>query len=65
VTDQKQDDTQSDWEDEGGATAPEPKQRTEKGLEIPVPKRKDVRRVFEKAARSVSDPYSDSPASEK
>lgn len=26
-------------------------QRTEKGLEIPVPKRKDVMAVFEKAAK--------------
>jgi hypothetical protein len=29
----------------------EAKQRTEKGLEIPVPKRKDVFKVFERAAK--------------
>lgn len=33
---------ETDWEDEGGASQPEPKQRTSKGLEIPVPKRRDV-----------------------
>lgn len=37
----------------------EPKQRTEKGLEIPVPKRNDVLRVFEKASKPVSDPRND------
>jgi hypothetical protein len=31
------------------------KQATEKGLEIPVPKRKDVLDVFEKAAKPESD----------
>jgi hypothetical protein len=29
----------------------EPKQRTEKGLEIPIPKRKDVFEVLERAAK--------------
>jgi hypothetical protein len=33
---------QEDWDNEGGASAPEPTQKTPKGLEIPVPKRKDV-----------------------
>lgn len=33
---------------------PQPKQKTAKGLEIPVPKRKDVFEVFEKAARPES-----------
>lgn len=42
MTTKAQDDKQGDWEDEGGATAPEPKQTTPKGLEIPVPKRREV-----------------------
>lgn len=33
----------------------QPTQRTEKGVEIPVPERKDVLDVFEKAAKG-SDP---------
>jgi hypothetical protein len=33
---------QNDWENEGGASTPEPKQKTPKGLEIPIPKRKAV-----------------------
>ncbi|HUG64902.1 MAG TPA: hypothetical protein VMK83_06755 [Gaiellaceae bacterium] len=45
-----QDDEQGDWEDEGGASAPEPKQKTSKGLEIPVPKRKDVMDALGKVA---------------
>lgn len=36
----------------------EPKQQTGKGLEIPVPKRKDVFEVFEKASKPLSDPRS-------
>lgn len=38
----KAQDEQSNWEDEGGAAAPEPKQKTPKGLETPVPKRGEV-----------------------
>ena len=38
----KQDEQQNDWEDEGGATAPEPTQKTPTGLEIRVPKRREV-----------------------
>lgn len=33
----------------------EPKQKTRKGLEIPVPKRREVFEVFEKAAKTDSD----------
>jgi hypothetical protein len=36
------------WENEGGALGPEPKQTTPKGLEIPVPKRKDVMAALRK-----------------
>ncbi|MGH3007182.1 MAG: hypothetical protein ACRDOS_15010 [Gaiellaceae bacterium] len=42
MTDKLQEPAETDWEDEGGASRPEPKQRTSKGLEIPVPKRRDV-----------------------
>jgi hypothetical protein len=38
VTRDKQEASQADWEDEGGTLAPEPKQITPKGSEIPVPK---------------------------
>ena len=36
----------------------EPTQRTEKGYEIPVPKRDDVLRVFDKAAQPIDKPKS-------
>ena len=62
---QDADTTQGDWEDEGGALPPEPTQRTEKSLETPVPKRKAVLKVFEKAAKAVSGRGTDSPTSEK
>lgn len=39
-------DPHTDWEDEGGATAPEAKQTTPKGLEIPVPTRDEIMDVF-------------------
>ena len=42
MTAKKQEQQQSDWEDEGGSTAPEPRQKTPKGLEITVPKRREV-----------------------
>jgi hypothetical protein len=45
VTDKPQ---ETDWEDEGGAAEPEPKQKTPKGLEIPVPKRKELMDAFRK-----------------
>jgi hypothetical protein len=56
------DTTQGDWEDEGGPPLPEP---TQKSAELPVPKRKAVLRVFEKAAKAVSGRGTDSPTSEK
>lgn len=34
----------------------EPSQHTEQGYEIPVPKRDDVLRVFEKAAQPIDKP---------
>jgi hypothetical protein len=48
MSDQPQDPAQTDWESEGGAVAPEPKQMTPKGLEIPVPKRRDLMDSFRK-----------------
>ena len=48
VTGKPQDAPQTDWEDEGGSPAPEPKQTTPKGLEIPVPKRKELMDAFRK-----------------
>lgn len=53
MTDKKQDDQKTDWEDEGGATAQESKQTTPKGLEIPVPKRKDVDAALKKLVQPV------------
>ena len=44
----------------GGTLMPmpkkEPTQRTAKGYEIPVPKRDDVLRVFDKAAQPIDKP---------
>jgi len=51
-----QDPAQTDWEDEGGAAAPEPTQKTPKGLEIPVPKRRDLMDAFRKIIRPVKKP---------
>jgi hypothetical protein len=42
VAEDKQEASQADWENEGGTLAPEPKQKTPKGLEIRVPKRGEV-----------------------
>jgi hypothetical protein len=39
------------WRVAEEAAEVEPKQRTEKGLEIPVPKREEVFEVFEKSAK--------------
>jgi hypothetical protein len=44
-------DPQTDWEGEGGAVEPEPKQKTPKGLEIPVPKRSEIMDAFKKIIR--------------
>jgi hypothetical protein len=46
--DEAQDPSQADWEGEGGAMKPEPTQTTPKGLEIPVPKRRDLMDAFRK-----------------
>jgi hypothetical protein len=43
-----QDPSQTDWENEGGSAAPEPKQTTPMGLKIPVPKRRDLMDAFRK-----------------
>jgi len=48
-----------------GASPPEPTLRSETSLEIPVPKRMAVLKIFEKAAKAVSDRGTDSPTSEK
>jgi hypothetical protein len=50
VAEPTQDDAEGAWEDEGGAV-PEPKQTTPKGLQIPVPKRKDVLASLRKLVR--------------
>ena len=39
---------QNDWESEGGSVAPEPTQKTLKGLEIPVPARGSIFAAFKK-----------------
>jgi hypothetical protein len=50
VAEPTQEDSEGAWEDEGGAV-PEEKQTTPKGLEIPVPKRKDVLASLRKIIR--------------
>jgi len=40
---------------------PQPKQKTRKGLEIPIPKRKDVFEVFERAAKPLRPKRRGSP----
>ncbi len=52
MTGDKQEAPQTDWEDEGGTLAPEPKQTAPKGLEIPVP----TRREFKDALRKMFQP---------
>jgi anti-sigma regulatory factor (Ser/Thr protein kinase) len=48
-----------------GAPPAEPTQCTETRLETPAPKRMAVLKIFEKAAKAVSDRGTDSPTSEK
>lgn len=48
-----QDPSQTDWEGEGGASGPEPKQKTFKGHEIPVPKRDSIFAAFKKIIQPV------------
>ena len=47
----KPQDPEADWESEGGAVEQEPKQKTARGLEIPVPKRSEVMDAFKKILR--------------
>ena len=42
---------ETDWEDEGGAAAPEPKQETPKGSEIPLPTRESIFEAFRKIVK--------------
>jgi hypothetical protein len=42
---------QTDWENEGGSSAPEPKQVTKKGYEFPVPSRESIFAAFKKIAK--------------
>jgi hypothetical protein len=51
VPEETQDASQTDWEGEGGATKPEPKQTTPKGLEVPVPSRKSIFAAFKKITK--------------
>lgn len=57
MSSQRREPTQDDarslsrWENEGGASKREPTQKTPKGLEIPVPKRKDVLGALRRIAR--------------
>jgi hypothetical protein len=53
MTGDKQESAQTDWEGEGGASAPEPNQKTSKGLEIPVPKRRDLMDAFRKIVQPI------------
>lgn len=46
----------TDWEDEGGTSVPEPKQKTPKGLEIPVPTRESVFSALRNAIKPVKKP---------
>ena len=43
----------ADWEGEGGTPAPEPKQKTPRGLEIPLPKRESIFQAFRKVIKPV------------
>jgi hypothetical protein len=57
VSRRRQEPTQDDarslarWENEGGASKREPTRKTLKGLEIPVPKRKNVLDALRRIAR--------------
>ena len=44
--------SQRDWEDEGGAPAPEPKQTTPEGAEISIPKRREFKAALRKMFQS-------------
>jgi hypothetical protein len=51
MSDNEQERELEDWETEGGATEPEPKQKTLKGYEIPVPTREQVFDALRKVAK--------------
>lgn len=51
-----EDSAQADWEGEGGAPEPEPKQTTLKGQEIPVPERASIFAAFKKVIPPVRKP---------
>ena len=55
MTDKPQE-PEADWESEGGAVEQEPKQKTPKGLEIPVPKRESIFAALRKIAKPVKKP---------
>jgi hypothetical protein len=54
MTDKPQEPAQSSWEDEGGAPAPERKQKTSKGVGIPVPKWRVVMDALRRLVQRVS-----------
>jgi hypothetical protein len=54
--DKPQEPAETDWEDEGEASRPEPKQKTPKGLEIPVPKRRDVMDALRRLVQAEKKP---------
>ena len=47
---------EGDWEGEGGASAPEPKQETRKDVKPPVSKRRRIVQGFRRVLRSVRKP---------
>ncbi len=49
-------DPQTDWAGESGAPESEPQQKTPKGLEIPVPKRRDVMDALRKLVQPAKKP---------
>jgi len=56
MAEKPQEPEQNDWESEGGAVAPEPTQKTPKGLRIPVPTRKELLESFRKITKPVKKP---------
>jgi hypothetical protein len=47
---------ESDWEGEGGASAPEPKQETTGGVKTHVSKRRRIVQVFRRVVQAVRKP---------
>jgi hypothetical protein len=56
MTDDTHDLSQTDWESEGGAPAPEPKRKTLMGHMITAPKRDSIFAAFKKVVRPVKKP---------